>query len=88
MEGPVHTIAITYCPLKTIDEKLKNQQSFCINCPFHNECELKAKTCFEKLKEDYLKPYDSLLEWVNQFKKNTMEEAQNTLKSLKKYMGE
>lgn len=60
MEGPVHVIAIHYCPLK-VNEQIHNQQKFCRKCPKHNFCEKKAAKAFEDLKEVYLKPYETVL---------------------------
>jgi len=61
MEGTVHVIATHYCPLASVDDKLKNQQNFCTKCPRHDKCEKKASKVFEELKEVYLKPYEMVL---------------------------
>lgn len=81
MEGPVHVIATQYCPLETIEEKFKNQQKFCKDCPFHDNCEEKAKTVFQKLKETYLAPYTQVLK-VAKETKGMMERIKNTILKL------
>lgn len=83
MDGILYTIAINYCPLTTKEEKLKNQQKFCVNCQLHQVCEAKAKKCFETLKEDYLRPYTSLVEFAKNFNKEFFDKSKTFLNRLK-----
>jgi len=82
MDGIHHTIAVNYCPLKTIEEKLKKQQNFCKGCPLHAECEQKAKKCFEHLKEKYLQPYSELVNFAKDFNKDFFQKSKNLVKKF------
>lgn len=83
MDGIHHTIAISYCPLKTIEEKLENQQKFCAGCRLHNQCEEKAKKCFGNLKENYLKPYTELVTFAKEFNMDFFQKSKSLIDKFK-----